>query len=129
MTISITSSGMSTALQALARTVDAPPPPGVLLGNWRWVVRQRMAAVRDHLISEGEHAEDGWLAARGGSVLRERNGLLVRLSALGPRILESADLDNLREELKRLVVDIGHHVQRLHDLAYDEVELELGGSE
>jgi len=31
--------------------------------------------------------------------------------------------------LKRLLVDISHHVQRLHDLAYDEVELELGGSE
>ena len=32
-------------------------------------------------------------------------------------------------ELGRLVVDVTHHVQRLHDLAYDAVELELGGSE
>ena len=32
-------------------------------------------------------------------------------------------------ELKRLVMDIQRHVQRLNDLAYDEVELELGGSE
>ena len=31
-------------------------------------------------------------------------------------------------ELNRLV-DIEHHVQRLHDLAYDDVELEIGGSE
>ena len=31
--------------------------------------------------------------------------------------------------MKRLLTDISHHFQRLHDLAYDEVELELGGSE
>jgi hypothetical protein len=31
--------------------------------------------------------------------------------------------------VQRLLVDVGHHAQRLHDLAYDEVELELGGSE
>ncbi len=29
----------------------------------------------------------------------------------------------------RLLTDINHHLQRLHDLAYDDVELELGGSE
>lgn len=129
MTTAVTTSGMSAALRALARTVDASPPSSVPLGNWRWVVRQRMAAVRDHLMNESEHPEDGWLAARGGSALRERNALLLRLSALGPRVLESPDVAELREELRRLVVDISHHVQRLHDLAYDEVELELGGSE
>ena len=32
-------------------------------------------------------------------------------------------------EVARLVVDISHHVQRVNDLAYDEVELELGGSD
>jgi len=31
--------------------------------------------------------------------------------------------------LKRLLADIDHHVQRQHDLAYDEVEQEIGGSE
>ena len=35
----------------------------------------------------------------------------------------------MRTELKRLLVDIAHHVQRVNDLAYDDVELELGGSE
>jgi hypothetical protein len=124
-----TPTGMSAALQGLALALDAPHREGVPLGNWRWVVRQRMAAVRDHLISEGEHPEDGWLAARGGAALRERNALLVRLSALGPQVLESPGVDTVRTELKRLVADIAHHVQRLHDLAYDEVELELGGSE
>jgi hypothetical protein len=124
-----TTTGLSAALQSLALALDAPRRRGVPVGNWRWVVRQRMAGVRDLLVSEGEHTDDGWLAARGGSVLRERNTLLVRLSALGPQVLESPDVESVRLELKRLAADIGHHVQRLHDLAYDEVELELGGSE
>ncbi|MCW2792946.1 MAG: hypothetical protein JWO76_2044 [Nocardioides sp.] len=124
-----TTSGMSGALHSLALALDAPHRHGVPEGNWRWLVRQRMAAVRDVLVSEGAHPDDGWLAARGGTVLRERNTLLVRLSALGPQVLESPDVERVRVELKRLLVDVGHHVQRLHDLAYDEVELELGGSE
>ena len=44
-------------------------------------------------------------------------------------MLESPDVDGVRDELHRLLVDVTHHVQRLNDLAYDEVELELGGSE
>ena len=32
-------------------------------------------------------------------------------------------------DLKRLVMDIAHHVQRVHDLVYDDVELELGGED
>lgn len=38
-------------------------------------------------------------------------------------------MDLVHADLQRLLVDLGHHVQRLNDLAYDEVELELGGSE
>ena len=122
-------SGLSTALQALAHTLDAPEEQGMRLGTWRWAMRQRMAVVRDHLIIEGSHPEDAWLAARGGVMLRERNGLLVRLSTLGPQVLESPAVDEVRSDARRLVTDIRHHLQRLHDLAYDEVELELGGSE
>ena len=39
------------------------------------------------------------------------------------------DVAEVRQGLKRLLVDIDHHVQRQHDLAYDEVEQEIGGSE
>jgi hypothetical protein len=88
-----------------------------------------MAAVRDALVAETGHGGEGWLAAREVGVLRERNMLLARLSALGPDVLENPDVDEVRLDLHRLLVDIGHHVQRIHDLAYDEVELELGGSE
>ncbi len=117
------------ALANLHEALDAPHGPGPALGTWRWAVRQRMAAVRDVLIAETATHEDEWLAARGGTVLRERNVLLTRLSAMGPQVLESQAVEDVRTELRRLLDDIRHHVQRLHDLAYDEVELELGGSE
>ena len=121
--------GLPAALQSLDHALDAPRRPGIPLGNWRWVVRQRMGAVRDALVGEAAGSDDGWLAARGGSAFRERNALLGRLSTLGPEILETPDVEATRLELKRLLVDIQRHVQRLNDLAYDEVELELGGSE
>jgi hypothetical protein len=121
--------GLPAALQALDQCLDAPRRPGIPLGNWRWVVRQRMASVRDALVGEAAGSDDGWLAARGGSAFRERNALLTRLSTLGPEILETPDVEATRLELKRLVLDLQRHVQRVNDLAYDEVELELGGSE
>ncbi|WP_028650873.1 hypothetical protein [Nocardioides halotolerans] len=121
--------GLPTAVLALDHALDAPRKPGIPLGNWRWVVRQRMAGVRDALVGEAAGSDDGWLAARGGSAFRERNALLSRLSMLGPQILETPDVEATRLELKRLVVDIQRHVQRVNDLVYDEVSLELGGSE
>lgn len=125
----ITPPGLLTALQALEQALDTPLRTGIALGNWRWTVRQQMTAVRDGLVGETLGADDGWLAARGGAAFRERNALLGRLTALCPRILDSADVEATRGEAKRLVADIRHHLQRLRDLAYDEVELELGGSE
>ncbi|NYG59535.1 hypothetical protein BJ980_002458 [Nocardioides daedukensis] len=117
------------SLAGLAQLIDARLPTGTALGNWRWTVRQRLAVIRDGLATETSNARDGWLVAREGSVLRERSALMTRLAALGPAVLESADLAGLRTELKRTINDVNHHLQRLRDLAYDEVELELGGSE
>ena len=48
---------------------------------------------------------------------------------LGQRVLESPEVDQVRVDLKRLLTDITHYLQKLHDLAYDAVEIELGGSE
>lgn len=121
--------GTPTALHSLTLALREPESQGVSPGQWRWLVRQRMAAVRDALVNECDHATDGWLAARGGTVLRERNALLKRIAALGPAVLESPEVDKVRADLTRLATDIAHHCQRLHDLAYDDVELELGGSE
>lgn len=127
--MAIVTTGMTTALQGLDQALEAPRRDGIALGNWRWTVRQRMAAVRDVLVGEIGDPDDGWLAARGGSAFRERNVLLGRMVDLGPQVLECPDVEAIRLELKRLLADIGRHVQRLNDLAYDEVELELGGSE
>jgi hypothetical protein len=127
--MTVTSTGMTTALQGLHQALDAPREPASVLGGWRWAVRRQMAGVRDALAAETDSPGEGSLAARTDSVLRERNALLRRISAAGPGVLESPDVEAVRNELRRLLVDVAHHVQRLHDLAYDEVELELGGSE
>lgn len=124
---------LHSALAQLDRALDTPRREGVALGNWRWTVRQRMTAVRDLLAHEPVGPQgsggDGWLAARGGVAFREREGLLLRLGAAGQQVLEAPDAEAVRGELKRLLVDVSHHLQRVRDLAYDEVELELGGSE
>ncbi len=130
--MTIVTTGMTTALRALEQAIEAPrgtDSDAVSVGNWRWTVRQRMAVVRDALAGAAGDPEDGWLAARGGSAFRERNTLLRRMSALGPQVLENPDVDRVRAELRRLVRDIARHIQRLNDLVYDDVELELGGSE
>ncbi|GAB3246723.1 hypothetical protein [Nocardioides dilutus] len=125
----MTTPGLHVALQALDQSLDAPRRTGIPLGNWRWVVRQRMGVVRDELLGEKAGSKDGWLAARGGAAFRERNALLSRLTELSAGVLETPDVEATRLELKRLVVDINRHMQRLNDIAYDEVAMEIGGSE
>jgi hypothetical protein len=117
----------SDALRALDRALDAPRGAGVPLGNWRWSVRQRLVIVRDRLVAETLGSQDGWLVARGGAAFRERNDLLTRVTALTPAVLEVHDPEQVRLDLKRLVIDIARHIQHVHDLVYDDVELELGG--
>ena len=127
--MTVTDTGLPAAMQSLGQAVEAYGQPGMSLGQWRWRVRQQMAAVRDALIAEADNGADGWTVARQGGMLRERNALLARLGTLGPQVLEHPDPDVVHVDVQRLLVDVGHHAQRLHDLAYDEVELELGGSE
>jgi hypothetical protein len=125
----VTHLGLNAAMAALDQALDSPRRPGVPLGNWRWVVRQRCAVVREELLGERAGSADGWLAARGGAAFRERNALVTRVGELSTQVLESEDVESTRIELKRLLVDVSRHVQRLNDLAYDEVEMEIGGSE
>lgn len=125
----MTTPGLPAALQALDRSLDAPRRSGIPLGNWRWMVRQRLGTVRDELLTERAGSTDGWLAARGGAAFRERNALLARLSELSAQVLETPDVEATRIELKRLVIDVNRHLQRLNDISYDEVEMEIGGSE
>jgi hypothetical protein len=124
-----TSSTLTDALTGLAAAARAPRREGAPTTSWRWSVRQRMGAVRDALLQETSGTDDGWLAARGGAAFRERNALLARLGELGARVLEEPDVEAVQDEVGRLVTDVTHHVQRVHDLAYDDVELELGGEQ
>jgi hypothetical protein len=117
---------MAEALHGLEQAI-VPPRAGVPLGNWRWSVRQRLGGVRDALVEENTAANDGWLAARGGQAFRERSALIARLGLLADSALVAPDPEALRHDLRRLIGDIGRHVQRLHDLAYDDVEMEVGG--
>lgn len=96
---------------------------------WRWLVRHRLGSVRDVLWQEGLRGTDAWLAPREEALRRERDGLVSRMTALSAQIAESADVEHLYRELKRLLADLDHHRQRLNDLVYDTVSLELGGSE
>jgi len=119
---------MTDALRALEQAI-APPRPGTPVGNWRWSVRQRLTGVREALVIEDAGIDNTWLAARTGTALRERHTLVSRVVSLGSDVLDRPDMDRLRLELRRLVTDLNHHLQHLNDLAYDDVELELGGED
>ena len=97
--------------------------------SWRWRARALLADLRDLLVTDSPTAYDGWLAARGAGMLRERDMLLSRLGVIGTQVMAEPAGHGVRTELRRLVVDVEHHLQRRRDLVWDEVELELGGSE
>jgi hypothetical protein len=120
--------GTAAALAGLRQALDTAVS-ATEAGGWRWTVRRHMGPVRDAIEREHLDGADGWLSARHGRSARERAALLGRLAAYGPLVLEHPDPAEVRDGLKRLLGDIEHYVQRQHDLAYDEVELEIGGSE
>jgi hypothetical protein len=114
------------ALLELSRALDAPRND---LGAWRWTVRRRLGAVRDVLLREPAARRNAWLSARTVRSARERDALLRRIDRLAKQVLDCEDVAALAAQLSRLNADIARHDQRLHDLAYDDVELEIGGSE
>jgi hypothetical protein len=99
------------------------------LDAWRWTVRRQLVPVRDRLLREHAVRREEWLSARASRALHERDLLVSRLNGLASQVISATDVDAVAAQLSRLLVDIEHHVQRLHDLAYDDVELEIGGSE
>lgn len=117
--------GLEVAIRGLQQAVDGSRRQH----TWRWLVRHRMSAVRDALALESSRGGDAWLAAREQTLRRERDALASRLSALGPQVLESPDLDAVYAELLRLIGALERYRQKLNDLVYDSVSLEIGGSE
>ena len=118
-------SGLEHSLIGLQQALDAPRRHDF----WRRLVRNRMSAVRDALAAEGTRVADASLAPREVALVRDRNALLRRLTQLGTEVLVATDDEAVKMELKRLIVDLEHHRQRINDLVYDSVALELGGSE
>lgn len=118
------------ALRGLELAI-APPRPGTPVGNWRFTTRRRLSDLRAALLVEevSGTGEESWLSARHNHVSKERGELLNRLAELTHGVLERADLESVRQDVRRLIADVQHHEQRLNDLAYDEVELELGGEQ
>lgn len=66
---------------------------------------------------------DSWQAARETHLRRERKSLLRRLRSL------DRGAPGFPEQVRRLVLDVQHHRQRINDLVYDTVDRDLGGSE
>ena len=97
--------------------------------NWRLMTRKQLAAVRDALTDERFTDWDGWLAARSGASDRERQQLVGRLTALGGSLLDRLDPERVASEVRRLLADVEHYRQKVHDLVYDSVSMEIGGSE
>ena len=117
--------GLESAIQGLTQAIASPPRHHM----WRWLVRHRMSTVKDALNAERLRGGDAWLASREVNLHRDREALLARLTELGPAVLEDQDLERVRMELDRLVTALDRYRQRLNDLVYDSVSLELGGSE
>ena len=114
------------AVESLEQALQSPPK---FQQSWGHIVRQRAGQLAEALTAESPVAVDSWLAARVGHLERERNRLLTRLSVLATLLAESTDLETVRESFRRLVLDARHHHQRVNDLAYDALALDVGGSE
>lgn len=97
--------------------------------DWRWSVRRSLSEVKDALSGPQARQADAWLAARAQSSNRVRHQLHARATTLATGVLDKLDAESIQQETCRLLNDLEHHVQRLHDLVYDSVSLELGGSE
>lgn len=117
--------GLEIAIQGLQQALESPHRHH----TWRWLVRNRLSSVKEALAAERSRGGDAWLAARELVLHRERNHLMRQLASMGPAVLEAEDIDGVTRDLHRLLSALEHYRQRLNDLVYDSVSLELGGSE
>jgi hypothetical protein len=107
--------------QILAEDPTAP--------EWRWNVRRQLSEVKEALAQPPARQREAWLAARALLSNRDRAQLQARVLSVSAGVLDRLDTATILHEVKRLLGDLEHHVQRLHDLVYDSVSWELGGSE
>ena len=117
------------ALQRFQSLLARGPAENAQDRAWRWDMHRALTSVREELSGEQPGVREQWLAARGRRVASERDRLLARVSEAGSTTLHAQDLTELGTDLHRLGSDLARHAQRLTDLAWDDVELEIGGSE
>lgn len=117
---------LEAALQGLEQALGAPPRSP---HPWRYIVRERLGVVVEALTAEQDVATDSWLVVRSQRLHRERDRLMARLTVLAAMLEDHADLEAVRVGLRRLVEDVSRHLARMTDLVYDDVELEVGGSD
>lgn len=95
---------------------------------WRRVLLERLDRTRTLLATESRGPDD-WLQARRSTLMRERNALLDRITVTRHRVIGEEDVDRVAYEVRRLAARVRRHLQRVSDVAWDEVEFEVGGSE
>ena len=130
-------SGLEAAVRELRRILAADTTSP----EWRWNVRRRLSEVRDALGPEAATGEAGlvpaqqseqgeeWLTARTAGSERRTRQLQARAGMLAVAVLDRLDAATIVRQVTRLLHDLEHQLQRDHDLAYDAVGLDLGGSE
>ena len=97
--------------------------------EWRWHVRQRLSSVANALADPEAREGEAWLVARAGRSERTCARLRARVTTLAAGVLDRLEAGTILREARRLLVDVEHQAQARHDLVYDSVCLELGGSE
>ena len=117
--------GLDHAITGLQQALERPRRHEM----WRWLVRHRVGAVLDALAGTDDGATDAWLDSRQTMLTREGELLHTKLDRLASLVVEAPDLEPVLLELQRLVTELRRHRQRLNDLVYDTVALDLGGSE
>jgi len=118
------------AVNALEEVLVGPPHLQHLWQHpWRHLVRDRLTTVHEALAAEQPAASESWLDARVGRVSRERDRLLALIGVFRSTVVDAADVQVLQHSLLDLVQDLHRYHQRINDLAYDAVAMEVGGSE
>lgn len=108
--------------------------------EWRWHVRVRLQAVQEALAPvaavpvgarSGAERDDGygWLAPRAEGTDRRTVQLRARVGVVASGVTDRTDAPSIQRQVRRLLHDLEHLLQRDHDLVYDSVSLDLGGSE
>jgi len=114
------------AIHDLESAAEDPSTASANPGAWRTAVRERLQKVRAGM-TEPLGSRDGWLVARAQHAERDRCALLERITATTTRMSEARPTTAVIPEIRRLTRDLSRYGQRVRDLDYDAVELELGG--